>query len=194
LFGTTGFGGSNHCGSVFKLRTNGADYTVLKELDRTEAAYAFGGLTLAGGTLFGMTHQGGAADCGTVFSLKTDGSDFTVLKEFNGSDGQRPQTRVLAAGGTLFGATPSGGDWDRGVVFSQSVDRLLNLTEPRCVGTNFTFWFQTVTNVTYTLEYTEDLESPNWFVHHTQIGDGSVQQHLIPMTNSTQRFFRVRQP
>jgi hypothetical protein len=58
----------------------------------------------------------------------------------------------------------------------------------------FTFSFQTQTNQGYTVEYTDDLRSMNWQFHHTMTGDGTVMPCLIPMTNSTPRFFRVRMP
>jgi hypothetical protein len=62
-----------------------------------------------------------------------------------------------------------------------------------CTGTNFTFSFQTASNVSYAVEFNDDLRTTNWLFHHTVTGSGSLMSCLIPMTNSTQRFFRLRQ-
>ena len=70
----------------------------------------------------------------------------------------------------------------------------LRLDRADRAGTNFCFWFQTESNQHYTVEYKDDLRTTNWVFHHTMTGDGSLMPCLIPMTNTTQRFFRVRQP
>ncbi|MBI5387032.1 MAG: hypothetical protein HZA90_20350 [Verrucomicrobia bacterium] len=70
----------------------------------------------------------------------------------------------------------------------------LLLVQPAVVGTNFTFAFLTQTNQTYTVEYSDDLGTTNWLLHHTLTGNGSLLPCLIPMTNAAQRFFRVRMP
>jgi RHS repeat-associated protein len=56
------------------------------------------------------------------------------------------------------------------------------------------FYIQTQPGATYTVEYNDDLNTMNWVFDHTIIGDGSLLPCLIPTTNATQRFFRVRQP
>jgi hypothetical protein len=61
-------------------------------------------------------------------------------------------------------------------------------------GTNFTCSFQTEAGQSYTVEYNDDLNPANWEDYYTLSGDGSLVQCLMPMTNSPQRFFRVRQP
>ncbi|MBI5387031.1 MAG: VCBS repeat-containing protein [Verrucomicrobia bacterium] len=70
----------------------------------------------------------------------------------------------------------------------------ITLVNVASMGTNFTFAFQTVSNLSYTVEYNGDLNTTNWLLHHTLTGDGSLTPCLIPMTNGPQRFFRVRQP
>ncbi|MBE0539810.1 MAG: RHS repeat protein [Verrucomicrobia bacterium] len=61
-------------------------------------------------------------------------------------------------------------------------------------GGGLRFYFQTQPGATYTVEYNDDLNTMNWVFDHTIIGDGSLLPCLIPTTNATQRFFRVRQP
>ena len=70
----------------------------------------------------------------------------------------------------------------------------LTLVSSASSGTNFCFSFQTVTNVSYTVEFNDDLRTTNWLFHHTMTGNGALMPCLIPRTNSTQRFFRARQP
>jgi hypothetical protein len=70
----------------------------------------------------------------------------------------------------------------------------LMLRSPARAGTFFTFSFQSQSGASYTVEYNEDLRTTNWLFHHTMTGDGSLMPCLIPMTNATHRFFRVRMP
>lgn len=68
------------------------------------------------------------------------------------------------------------------------------LTPAGCIGANFYFSFQTVSNIMYVVEYKDDLRTTNWVFHDALAGDGSRIMCLMPMTSLTQRFFRVRQP
>jgi hypothetical protein len=70
----------------------------------------------------------------------------------------------------------------------------LVLVNPACVGTNFAFSFQTVTNTGYTVEYNDDLATTNWQFLQSITGNGSLLEVLTPVTNVPQRFFRVRRP
>jgi hypothetical protein len=79
-------------------------------------------------------------------------------------------------------------------VIVPAVVPVLRLLDSGCVGTNFTFSFPSATGLTYTVEYNADVRSTNWQFHHTMTGNGSLLPCLVPMTNTTQRFFRVRQP
>src|SRR5664279_1783147 len=101
LYGTTMGGGSYGCGSVFRVKTDGTDYTTLKSFPQTyvgpsgastnsDGAAPLAGLVLGGDTLYGTANEGGTGGIGTVYSLKTDGTEFTVLNQFAGSDGKAP--------------------------------------------------------------------------------------------------------
>jgi sugar lactone lactonase YvrE len=70
----------------------------------------------------------------------------------------------------------------------------LTLIQPGCAGTNFTFSFQSASNQAFTVESSSDPATTNWECYYTTTGDGSLMPFLIPMTNTTHRFFRVRQP
>jgi hypothetical protein len=70
----------------------------------------------------------------------------------------------------------------------------IRLVQPGSVGTNFAFSFQTVGYFSYIVQYNDDLNSTNWQYLETLTGNGSLVQCLVPMTNTTQRFFRLHQP
>ena len=88
-----------------------------------------------------------------------------------------------------------------GVSFVTSGDGIIRVTSgpvrlvnPTLAATNFCFSFDTLTNVTYTVEYNDDLSTTNWQFLESLTGDGSLMLYLVPTTNSTQRFFRLRHP
>src|ERR1051326_3526362 len=76
LYGTTYYGGSSGNGTIFKVSTNGTDFTVLQTGGNPQ-----GGLMLSGDTLYGTTAYGGAGN-GSVFALSTNGTSFTNLHSF----------------------------------------------------------------------------------------------------------------
>ena len=118
LFGTTGFGGLEDKGSVYRLQTDGSGYQVLKSFTGKDGSIPLGGLVLVGDTPYGTTRLGGASDSGTVFSLRADGTSFQTLKHFaGGDDGFHPGAGLAFAGGTLFGTTQEGGASGAGTIF-----------------------------------------------------------------------------
>jgi len=126
LYGTTGGGGSNDSGTVFKLNPDGSGYEVLHNFG---ASVADGQLPLAGlvqasnGSLYGTTYEGGSNGEGTVFKLNPDGSGYEVLDNFgaSGPDGQNPRAGLIqASNGSLYGTT-FGGWSGGGAVFTVSL-------------------------------------------------------------------------
>ena len=78
LYGTTAYGGianstsTNGFGSVFKIRTNGTSYTILRQFSGPDGRNPSGApFVSADGTLYGTTLYGGKFDGGTVFKLGT---------------------------------------------------------------------------------------------------------------------------
>ena len=125
LFGMTGWGGEGGVygyGVIFKLQTDGTNYTLLHSFDDSAAygRYPEGALILCGSTLFGMTLSGGDKDSGTIFNIETDGSGFTLQHQFAGGadDGAHPDGSLILSGPTLYGMTRLGGDGNGGVIFS----------------------------------------------------------------------------
>lgn len=118
LYGTTTDGGGFLSGTLFKINTDGSNYTVLKNFSQADGYNARPTLTLSGNTLYGTTYYGGSSNYGTVFKVNTDGSNYTVLMHFTNSDsGQYPEAGVTLSGDTLYGATLHGGNSDRGLLF-----------------------------------------------------------------------------
>ena len=143
LYGTTGGGGTENNGVVFKLTPSGSGWT-------ESVLYRFAGppdgydpnsaMTFDhNGNLDGTTGLGGGADCecGTVYQLTPSGSGWSeqVIYRFQGSnDGGAPSSGIVldpegnlygAAlvdgaenGGTIFELTPSNGSWTFSVLYS----------------------------------------------------------------------------
>lgn len=116
--GTTLFG-ATHEGTVFKMNTDGTDFTVI----RTVEGGAIGELLRVGTKLCGATPSGGRFHFGSLYSMNLDGSDFRVLHEFaGGPGGSYPNDSMTLGGQTLYGATLSGGPDSRGTLFRINVD------------------------------------------------------------------------
>ena len=135
IYGVGGgyIGGLPHYGSVFRVKTDGTSFGLLKQFPQTYAGIGgvntntdgstpLGGLVLGGDTLYGTTYQGGKFGLGTVFSIKTDGNGFGILKHFSGSDGKNPYTELILDGNVLYGATASGGISNKGAIFRINAD------------------------------------------------------------------------
>ena len=118
MYGTTSQGGSGDYGTVFKMNTDGSNYTVLKAFDGSLGANPRGTLVLAGTTLYGTMDQGG----GAVFRIDADGSNYAVLKAFGGNGGTNYIAGLLWSGSTLFGTTMYLGSSNRGTVFQLNAD------------------------------------------------------------------------
>lgn len=139
LYGTTTRGGSRNYGTVFKLNTNGINYSVIHHFSGAggdgsdpEAELVQG----RDGAFYGTTRGGGGFGCGTVFRLTSSGSVYAVLHSFAGSgvegDGKDPRARLVqGSDGALYGTTYSGGavtNWggtvytNNGTVFKLNMD------------------------------------------------------------------------
>ena len=120
LYGTASSGGTNGCGTVFAINTNGTGFTVLHTFSgSSDGTNPVAGLVLSGSTLYGTTALGGANNDGTVFAINTNGTGFTVLHTFGGSsDGANPQAGLIVSGSLLYGTAEYGGANGYGTVFA----------------------------------------------------------------------------
>jgi hypothetical protein len=151
--------------------------------------------------LDGVFHQVAAVWTGTEAQLFVDGA----LEDHQACLPPVNNARPLHLGYFWGGEVPQRffrGALDEVMIFDRALSAAeiassalrITLGNAGCVGTNFSFAFPTVSNFNYAVEYSDDLRATNWLFHHMLTGDGSLQPVLIPMTNTAQRFFRVRQP
>ena len=83
LYGVTASGGSSDLGTIFKLETSGANFSLLHQFSGgvDDGCVPYGSPVLAGGILYGVTGQGGDANMGVVFSIV---STLITLRSFTG--------------------------------------------------------------------------------------------------------------
>lgn len=120
LYGTADQGGTNGCGTVFRLNTDGTGFAVLKDFDSPDGADLNAPLIHGtDGALYGVAAGGGAHGHGTLFKLNTDGTAFTVLVDFDSdTTGRHPFGGLIqAADGDLYGTAFEGGSNGGGTVF-----------------------------------------------------------------------------
>ena len=79
IYGMANSGGANGNGNLFKVGTDGSNFSVLKEFENAVSGRsANGGLYSDGSTLFGMTTLGGVNDAGTIFKYCNSNKNVTV--------------------------------------------------------------------------------------------------------------------
>jgi uncharacterized repeat protein (TIGR03803 family) len=86
MYGTAENGGSGGHGTVFKLNTDGSDFTTIYSFTaytsgtNSDGATPLGSLVLSGNTLYGTASSGGVANgFGSIFKINTDGTGFTLF-------------------------------------------------------------------------------------------------------------------
>jgi gliding motility-associated-like protein len=120
LYGMTNSGGAKGYGVIFKVATDGNDFSVLLSLDNQQTgSYPYGDLFLSGNYLYAMTSGGGTNGFGTVLKIKTDGTDYSKLFDFDGKNsGASPYGSLISEDGVfLYGLTFYGGVNGLGVIF-----------------------------------------------------------------------------
>ncbi len=142
LFGTTRQAGPSGNGTIFKLNTDGTEFTNLYSFSglfhldpyatvtNSDGAYPEAQFLLSGSTLYGTAAAGGAGGAGTVFAINTDGSGFTNLHSFaprdpatgTNSEGASPAAALILSGNTLYGTAALGGASSNGTVFKINID------------------------------------------------------------------------
>lgn len=96
---------------VYKIGTDGSNFTVIKQLS-AETGWWPGGICLgANQTLFAANGRGASGTFGSIVKLKTDGSQFSIVKDFYTEvDGQIPGAHLeLLPNGEILGAAAAGG-------------------------------------------------------------------------------------
>ena len=122
FYGTTQSGGSNNCGTVFKISPGGT-LTTLHRFGYTDGAFPQAALVQAtDGNFYGTAFYGGAYGYGTVFEINPGGTLTTLYSFFCAQagclDGAHPSgTLVQATNGNFYGTTVYGGASGYGTVF-----------------------------------------------------------------------------
>ena len=123
FYGTTGYGGANGWGTVFRLTLDGPLTTLYSFCSQTgcpDGQDPRGALVQGtNGDFFGISYEGGANGSGTVFKITPSGT-LTTLHSFAGypTDGGNPYAALLqATDGALYGTTRFGGANAVGTVF-----------------------------------------------------------------------------
>jgi uncharacterized repeat protein (TIGR03803 family) len=121
LYGTTGLGGANGQGVVFKITPAGTEEVLYSFTGGSDGGQPWGRLLRdAQGNLYGTTYADGGLQLsfGVVFKLTPAGTE-TVLHSFTGhSDGGHPNGDLTAdSQGNLYGTTPAINKGPHGTVF-----------------------------------------------------------------------------
>ena len=124
FYGTTGFGGANDHGTVFKVTPTGelsTLYSFCAQTNCTDGALPSAGLVLGrDGNFYGTTSGGGAyLYYGTVFKITPVGA-LTTLHSFQAypTDGDAPVAALVqGSDGNFYGTTELGGSGTFGTVF-----------------------------------------------------------------------------
>jgi len=84
LYGTTAGGGPNNHGTVYKLKKDGTDFTVLYDFPgELTGFYPEGGLYFDGTYLYGGTVNGGVFGGGVLYKIRPDGTEFGIVLDFD---------------------------------------------------------------------------------------------------------------
>lgn len=121
LYGTTGLGGANSRGTIFKITLSGVLttlYNFCPQAGCPDGSQPNGLIQGPNGHMYGTTYWGGTNfanclfGCGTIFQITLDGA-FSTLYSFcslNGCPhGEQPQPVLIQANSNLYGITFSGG-------------------------------------------------------------------------------------
>jgi uncharacterized repeat protein (TIGR03803 family) len=128
FYAMTSGGGAIGNGTVYRIGTNAAGFTLLHSFANspTNGSDPLGTLAQSGSTFYGMTQGGGSVvpNDGTVFAINADGTGFNIIHAFMGgaADGSSPLGSPVLSGSTVYGMTMQGGTANLGVVYKANAD------------------------------------------------------------------------
>lgn len=122
LYGTTAFGGTADCGTIFKLNKSGTTFAIARSfLGVPDGISPFVGLSKGvDGALYATTSLGGVNGVGIAFRFNPGNGSYSILHHFGlmAGDGSLPWAALSeGSDGVLYGSTSSGGDAGKGTLF-----------------------------------------------------------------------------
>lgn len=111
-------GGQHGYGTLFSVKTDGADFTVLHDFGSgTDGRYPYNGPVQFGTTLYGLTFIGGQNAAGVLYGYDRSTSTYAVRRSFS-DPGGKPFGSLTVVGDWLYGMTSDHrSTTDHGVIF-----------------------------------------------------------------------------
>gem|GEM_PF-560376 len=126
FYGTTPYGGSYGGGIIYRINSDGRDFTVLKNFTATISEYGTQSRLVQGkdGKFYGINSYGGTYGKGTIYRINPDGSGFTVLRHLDSNADGHHHAGGLVQGsdGSFYGMTSYGGTYNNGTIFRINPD------------------------------------------------------------------------
>jgi uncharacterized repeat protein (TIGR03803 family) len=147
FYGTTGLGGTNDRGTVFKMTPSGMLTTLYNFCSQSpppckDGAFPNGLVQATDGNFYGTTQLGGANGYGTVFKITPNGMLSTIYNFCSRSgcgDGREPYAGLVqGADGNFYGTTFYGGALGQGTVFEVTPGGALTVLHFFCVQSGCT--------------------------------------------------------
>ncbi|MEI9917671.1 MAG: choice-of-anchor tandem repeat GloVer-containing protein [Bacteroidota bacterium] len=122
LYGTTFSGGDSYHGTIFKIKTDGTNFTRIHAFNGGDGSQSSCTLFFDGTFLWGTTQTGGFGN-GVLFRILPDGTNYTPFSYFNlSADGYKPKGSLISDGTYLYGTTSLGGTLFGGTLFKIKLD------------------------------------------------------------------------
>ncbi|MEO6230697.1 MAG: choice-of-anchor tandem repeat GloVer-containing protein [Ferruginibacter sp.] len=112
LYGIAGLGGSSNAGTIFRVKDDGTNFSLIKTFNGSDGNLLLAGLTLsADNKLYGYTWLGGTNYAGVIFTIDPADLSFKTIYNFDrNTDGASyPSGKFIqASDGRLYVAKPTG--------------------------------------------------------------------------------------
>lgn len=123
LYGTTDLGGMYYSGTLFKVKPDGTDFSVLHEFNSAQGITPRCAPIMNGIYLYGTAIAGGTFGGGVIYRIGTDGSGFTVIHHFSGGiGGSKPIGNLISESGYFYGTTYDDGPYNLGIIYRIKTD------------------------------------------------------------------------
>lgn len=126
LYGNTFLGEDDQYGYIYKIKTDGTDFTILHHFTPSIGIKPAGELVMHNGFLYGTTSQGSPS---SIFRIKPDGTDFSVVHQFTADSGHSAWAGLIEYENSLYGITTSGGSHGHGTIYKFTAE-ILDVIDP----------------------------------------------------------------